>query len=282
MIDEVMMLRHGRTQYNLEHRLQGQIDVPLDIVGQWQADQTGYALASRYYWAKVSRLAADPEAIAQPGPGAAERSDVRQWQEAPAATRRMVVYSSDLFRAQQTAHAFADLMGLDVTPDPRLRERSFGQWEGLTRAEIKAQDAEAYASWKRHTGGETRYGVESRAQVGERGARAVHDIIAAMDTASGDTPTTLMIVGHGSWITATIGTLLGLDPDGMNALGGMRNACWCRLKVRHTVNGRTVAEPLFELEEYNKAPTIADNADWENGPADLRGPHTPDWQPIVW
>jgi len=30
MIDEVMMLRHGRTQYNLEHRLQGQIDVPLD------------------------------------------------------------------------------------------------------------------------------------------------------------------------------------------------------------------------------------------------------------
>lgn len=28
MIDEVMMLRHGRTQYNLEHRLQGQIDVP--------------------------------------------------------------------------------------------------------------------------------------------------------------------------------------------------------------------------------------------------------------
>ena len=56
MIDEVMMLRHGRTQYNLEHRLQGQIDVPLDIVGQWQVDQTGFALASRYYWAKVNAL----------------------------------------------------------------------------------------------------------------------------------------------------------------------------------------------------------------------------------
>ena len=66
MIDEVMMLRHGRTQYNLEHRLQGQIDVPLDIVGQWQVDQTGFALASRYYWAKVNRLASHPEAIAQP------------------------------------------------------------------------------------------------------------------------------------------------------------------------------------------------------------------------
>ena len=90
MIDEVMMLRHGRTQYNLEHRLQGQIDVPLDIVGQWQVDQTGFALASRYYWAKVNRLAEHPEAIAQPGPDAAERTDTRQFEEAPAAGRRMV------------------------------------------------------------------------------------------------------------------------------------------------------------------------------------------------
>ena len=138
MIDEVMMLRHGRTQYNLEHRLQGQIDVPLDIVGQWQVDQTGFALASRYYWAKVNRLASHPEAIAQPGPDAAERTDIHQYEEAPAAGRRMVVLTSDLFRAQQTAHAFADVLGLPVVCDRRLRERSFGEWEGLTRAEIKA------------------------------------------------------------------------------------------------------------------------------------------------
>lgn len=137
MIDEVMMLRHGRTQYNLEHRLQGQIDVPLDIVGQWQVDQTGFALASRYYWAKVNRLAEHPEAIAQPGPDAAERTDTRQFEEAPAAGRRMVVMTSDLFRAQQTAHAFADILGLPVICDQRLRERSFGEWEGMTRAESK-------------------------------------------------------------------------------------------------------------------------------------------------
>lgn len=152
MIDEVMMLRHGRTQYNLEHRLQGQIDVPLDIVGQWQVDQTGFALASRYYWAKVNRLAEHPEAIAQPGPDAAERTDTRQFEEAPAAGRRMVVMTSDLFRAQQTAHAFADILGLPVTCDQRLRERSFGEWEGMTRAEIKAVAADDYASWKQHTG----------------------------------------------------------------------------------------------------------------------------------
>lgn len=199
MIDEVMMLRHGRTQYNLEHRLQGQIDVPLDIVGQWQVDQTGFALASRYYWAKVNRLAEHPEAIAQPGPDAAERTDTRQFEEAPAAGRRMVVMTSDLFRAQQTAHAFADILGLPVTCDQRLRERSFGEWEGMTRAEIKAVAADDYASWKQHTGGETKHGVESRAAVGQRGADAVRALV--IDSAYSDsTPTTLMLVTHGSWL----------------------------------------------------------------------------------
>ena len=91
MIDEVMMLRHGRTQYNLEHRLQGQIDVPLDIVGQWQVDQTGFALASRYYWAKVNRLAEHPEAIAQPGPDAAASAS---FPESCARTRSKMMDSS--------------------------------------------------------------------------------------------------------------------------------------------------------------------------------------------
>lgn len=193
----------------------------------------------------------------------------------------MVVMTSDLFRAQQTAHAFADILGLPVTCDQRLRERSFGEWEGMTRAEIKAVAADDYASWKQHTGGETKHGVESRAAVGQRGADAVRALVT--DSAYSDsTPTTLMLVTHGSWITATISNLLELDPDGMNALGGMRNACWCRLKVRHSVNGTPTEQPLWELEEYNKAPAIADSADWENGPTDLRGPHMPSWQPIVW
>ncbi len=173
----------------------------------------------------------------------------------------MVVMTSDLFRAQQTAHAFADILGLPVTCDQRLRERSFGEWEGMTRAEIKAMAADDYASWKQHTGGETKHGVESRAAVGQRGADAVRALV--IDSAYSDsTPTTLaMLVTHGSWITATISNLLELDPDGMNALGGMRNACWCRLKVRHSVNGTPIEQPLWELEEYNKAPAIADSAD---------------------
>lgn len=53
MIDEVMFMRHGRTAFNLQRRLQGQIDIPLDIVGQWQVDMSGFTLAQRFYWAKV-------------------------------------------------------------------------------------------------------------------------------------------------------------------------------------------------------------------------------------
>ena len=281
MIDEVLFLRHGRTAYNLARRLQGQIDIPLDIVGRWQADQSAYELAKTYYWAKVAHIADHNDELAQPAYEGAYLADLNEINDAPAASRRMVVVSSDLFRAQQTAHAIADLLGLDVALDPRLRERSFGEWEGMTRAEIKAVAADDYASWKQHTGGETKHGVESRAAVGQRGADAVRALV--IDSAYSDsTPTTLMLVTHGSWITATISNLLELDPDGMNALGGMRNACWCRLKVRHSVNGTPIEQPLWELEEYNKAPAIADSADWENGPTDLRGPHMPSWQPIVW
>ena len=60
MIDEVMFMRHGRTAFNLQRRLQGQIDIPLDIVGQWQVDMSGFTLAQRFYWAKVSNIARHP------------------------------------------------------------------------------------------------------------------------------------------------------------------------------------------------------------------------------
>ncbi len=137
MIDEVIFLRHGRTGFNLQRRLQGQIDIPLDIVGQWQVDQSAYSLAQRFYWAKVSNIAAHPDLLPHSADPSVRRMDVDEYRKAPASGRTMRVVSSDLFRAQQTAHAFADILGLDVHLDARLRERSFGQWEGMTREEIR-------------------------------------------------------------------------------------------------------------------------------------------------
>lgn len=191
----------------------------------------------------------------------------------------MFVVSSDLFRAQQTAHAIADLLGLDVALDPRLRERSFGEWEGMTREEILEQYAEDYHSWRAHTGGETKHGVESRQHTGQRGAQAIRSIIA--EHAGDSTPTTLLAVGHGSWIVATVAVLLDMDPDDLNNLGAMRNAFWTRMSVNAS---RGPAEPdtwQWKLDAFNQGPSIAALTDWENGPKELHGPNMPLWKPIM-
>lgn len=281
MIDEVLFLRHGRTAYNLARRLQGQIDIPLDIVGRWQADQSAYELAKTYYWAKVAHIADHNDELAQPAYEGAYLADLNEINEAPAASRRMVVVSSDLFRAQQTAHAIADLLGLDVALDPRLRERSFGEWEGMTREEILEQYADDYHSWRAHTGGETKHGVESRRHTGQRGSQAIRSIIA--EHADDPTATTLLAVGHGSWIVATVAVLLDMDPDDLNNLGAMRNAFWTSMSV-NTGGSNGPADPdtwQWKLDAFNQGPAIAALTDWENGPKELRGPNMPLWKPIV-
>lgn len=281
MIDEVLFLRHGRTAYNLARRLQGQIDIPLDIVGRWQADQSAYELAKTYYWAKVAHIANHNDELAQPAYEGAYLADLNEINEAPAASRRMVVVSSDLFRAQQTAHAIADLLGLDVALDPRLRERSFGEWEGMTREEILEQYADDYHSWRAHTGGETKHGVESRRHTGQRGSQAIQSIIA--EHADDPTATTLLAVGHGSWIVATVAVLLDMDPDDLNNLGAMRNAFWTSMSV-NTGGSNGPADPdtwQWKLDAFNQGPAIAALTDWENGPKELRGPNMPLWKPIV-
>ena len=86
----LVLVRHGRTEYNAAQRLQGQVDIPLDDVGRWQAEVGAQALLARF----------SPTAIV----------------------------SSDLQRAAATAQYLGDAVGLEVAYDARLRERSFGAW----------------------------------------------------------------------------------------------------------------------------------------------------------
>src|SRR5690349_7670986 len=97
MTTSVIVWRHGNTDRNAGNRVQGQTDVPLNELGRQQAVDAAELLV---------RLP-------------------------PAA-----IVASDLSRAADTAAALAALTGLSVSYDERLRERSFGQWQGLTMAKV--------------------------------------------------------------------------------------------------------------------------------------------------
>jgi probable phosphoglycerate mutase len=108
-----VLWRHGQTQWNLEHRFQGQTDIPLDQTGTGQAEYAARRLA-------VLR----PDAL----------------------------FASDLIRAQQTAAPLARLTGLPVILDKDLRERYGGDWEGLSDAEIRERYPEERITWNPPSG----------------------------------------------------------------------------------------------------------------------------------
>ncbi|MEP7357076.1 MAG: histidine phosphatase family protein [Anaerolineales bacterium] len=121
------LIRHGRTTWNDEGRMQGWADPPLDAVGRQQA----LALAARLAGARFD-----------------------------------AVYSSPLLRARATAEAVAAAHGLRVNFDERLRERNIGDWTGLTFEEARARDPERFdADWRRlgPPGGESQAELAARA-----------------------------------------------------------------------------------------------------------------------
>jgi broad specificity phosphatase PhoE len=96
-MSSLLLARHGETDWNRDHRVQGHTDVALNAAGRAQADALADSLDG---------------------------------------TRIDAVYSSDLSRAVETADAVARRHGLDVVVDTDLREKNFGSWEGLTDVEI--------------------------------------------------------------------------------------------------------------------------------------------------
>lgn len=139
MTRRLIVVRHGRTAWNVEGRFQGRDhpdDPPLDDVGRAQAAAAATGLA---------------------GSGAT------------------VLLASPLRRAWQTAEAVSHVLGLPVVAEPRLREQGFGHWEGLTRPEVAERFPEQYQRW---LDGEEphRDGGETRAEAGARAAGAVDDV----------------------------------------------------------------------------------------------------------
>lgn len=223
----VILWRHGRTAYNAAARLQGQIDIPLDEVGLWQVEQAAAHIAVRHHPARI--------------------------------------VASDLGRAHSTADALGRITGLTVGLDPRLRERAFGEWEGLTGEEIRARWPEQHATWQAGRDPE-RTGAESRAEVGVRVAGAVTEL--AHDLPRDET---LVVVSHGAAITLGLAVLLGQDAATWRGLSGLHNAHWTLLRP-----GRHEGATPWFIEAHNLGPSVAVD-DWNAGvPGDAMPSSTAD------
>ena len=160
----LLLARHGETDWNRDGRWQGHSNTSLNARGREQARGLADELT--------------------------EEIDV--------------VYSSDLARARETAEIVADRLGLDIRLDPRLRERGFGSWEGLTRSEIEERDAEGLARWLAGQG----HGADD-AEPFDAFAERMHGFLGdVLDRHPGER---VLVIAHGGSIRVLHALALGLD-----------------------------------------------------------------------
>jgi probable phosphoglycerate mutase len=135
----IIAIRHGETAWNVDTRIQGQLDVELNETGLWQARQVARAL-----------------------------------REEPLAA----VYASDLARAYRTAEAIAQSVGLQPIPTPALRERHFGLFQTRTWNEIEQLWPDQAQLWRTRVPNWAPEGGESLITLRDRVSHAVHTLAA--------------------------------------------------------------------------------------------------------
>lgn len=135
----VLLCRHGETDWNRDHRLQGHSDIPLAASGRRQAATTGaFVRAQRPQLGHVSSLIRTHQTYDQFDLGAAGLGDAPQvWDE--------------------------------------LREQNLGVWEGAYAAEVRDASPEDFAAWR--SGGFTPEGGETQQALAERMGRAFCEIV---------------------------------------------------------------------------------------------------------
>ncbi|UXA16414.1 glucosyl-3-phosphoglycerate phosphatase [Mycobacterium sp. SMC-4] len=217
-IRRLVMLRHGQTEYNAGSRMQGQLDTELSDLGRDQAIAAAESLAKR-----------------QP----------------------LLIVSSDLRRALDTAVALGDRSGLPVGIDTRLRETHLGDWQGMTHLEVDAAAPGARLAW-REDARWAPHGGESRVDVAARGVPLVRELVAGqIEWGRDDRP--VILVAHGGLIAALTAALLDLPVDNWPVLGGMGNASWVQL-AGHTRTGGAGAsfdDIRWRLDVWNASAQVA-------------------------
>ena len=219
-IRRLVMLRHGQTEWNAGSRMQGQIDTDLTDLGRQQADAAAELLAKR-----------------QP----------------------LLIVSSDLRRALDTAVALSDRSGQPVSIDPRLRETHLGDWQGMTHVEVDDVSPGARLAW-RDDARWAPHGGESRVDVADRSVPLVRELVAQqVGWGVEDPDRPVVLVAHGGLIAALTGALLGLPVDNWPVLGGMGNASWVQLAGHTRADGDPASydDIRWRLDVWNASAQVA-------------------------
>ena len=166
------LVRHGETDWNAAGRAQGQSQVPLNATGQAQARTLAARLRQQCFTA---------------------------------------AYASDLRRVTETAAAILHGRDVPLVALPALREKHFGEWEGLTFAEVEARYPERYAELFSGAGSFAPPGGESDRQLFQRVAAGVDRLREAHRRHPGN----LLLVAHGGSLCAAIVHLLELPAASM-------------------------------------------------------------------
>ncbi len=139
------VIRHARTEWNRERRIQGWSDSPLTPEGERQAERWAAHLA-RERWTHL--------------------------------------LASDIGRALATARLINRRVGVPLLTDPRLRELDWGEWTGKTVRELRAEVPDIVAAQERAGWDFQAPGGEARRSQLERSRRALLDAAAAAPGAS--------------------------------------------------------------------------------------------------
>ena len=171
-VTRIVAIRHGETAWNAAHRLQGHMNIPLNDQGRAQARAAAQALTDD---------GSDGSAIA-------------------------AVYASDLARAFETGRAVAEASHAPITAVRDLRERSFGDWEGRSYADLSVEFPDQAERWRKRDPEWSPPGAaENLLQFRERISRTVQDLAARH---LGDQ---IVIVTHGGVLDALYRLAAGLD-----------------------------------------------------------------------